>query len=252
MNIALLIALCILLLGLIIGFNVMSQQRQRTEAAKRQEMAKYIALIDSSEELIGNAHNLPYSGTLLACLNQRILDALRTMSELDEKDVNIKSRIASTEAQINDIKQSYQNKESTQFKVPDNDRQAIAMLKLVKRLRTVIKAEHGKGRLTTQAFVAENARLETMQLKINIENVIKRVNDAKVKGQLGTAQQLLKKALDVVSPKSDPYSTQVRQSLKEMYDDISAQLNQGHDSKAQAAEGEGDDYDELFAPKKKW
>ncbi len=252
MNIALLIALCILLLGLIIGFNVMSQQRQRTEAAKRQEMAKYIALIDSSEELIGNAHNLPYSGTLLACLNQRILDALRTMSELDEKDVNIKSRIASTEAQINDIKQSYQNKESTQFKVPDNDRQAIAMLKLVKRLRTVIKAEHGKGRLTTQAFVAENARLETMQLKINIENVIKRVNDAKVKGQLGTAQQLLKKALDVVTPKSDAYSNQVRQSLKEMYDDISAQLNKGHDAKAQSAEGEGDDYDELFAPKKKW
>ncbi len=116
------------------------------------------------------------------------------MYEIDDSDKSIKQRINATQAQIDQIKQSYSNRESTSFKVPDNDRQAISMLKLVKRLRSVVKAEHSKGRLATQAFVAENARLEQMQLKINIENVIKRANDAKNKGQMGTAQQLLKKS----------------------------------------------------------
>lgn len=47
------------------------------------------------------------------------------------------------------------------------------MLKLVKRLRDTVRNEHNKGRLDTQTYVSENARLETIQIRINIENVIK-------------------------------------------------------------------------------
>lgn len=250
MNIALIVGLCVILLGLIVGYNVMSQQRQRVESSKRQEMAKYIAVIDATEELIGNAHNLPYSGPLLVCLNQKILDALKTMNEIDKNDRSLPQRIADVQAQVNQIKQTYQNKESTSFRVPDSDREAISMLKLVKRLRAVIKAEHTKGRLPTQAFVAENARLEQMQMKINIENVLKRVNEAKVKGQLGTAQQLLKKALDVVGAKSDPYCQSVKDNLATMLDEVNAALNKGNLPKPKNEENK--ELDELFAPKKKW
>lgn len=251
MNIALVVGLCVILLGLIVGYNVMTQQRQRVESTKRQEMAKYIAVIDATEELIGNAHNLPYSGALLICLNQKILEALKTMHEIDKSDRSLPQRIIDVQNQVNQIKQSYQNKESTSFRVPDSDREAISMLKLVKRLRAVIKAEHTKGRLQTQTFVNENARLEQMQMKINVENVLKRVNDAKIKGQMGTAQQLLKKALDVVSTKNDPYCQSAKEKLSEMLVEINAALNES--TAAQPIKNkEGDELDELFAPKKKW
>ncbi|OOE77063.1 DNA repair protein [Salinivibrio sp. ML290] len=252
MNIALIAGLCVILLGLIVGYNILAQQRKQIESHKRQEMAKHIAVIDATEELIGNAHNLPYSGTLLVCLNKKILDSLKAMYEIDDSDKSIKQRISATQAQIDQIKQSYSNRESTSFKVPDNDRQAISMLKLVKRLRSVVKAEHSKGRLATQAFVAENARLEKMQLKINIENVIKRANDAKQKGQMGTAQQLLKKAIDVVSPKTDDYSQEMKKHLEQMHSDITHTLNTGHEKLQSEQEEERSDLDELFAPKKKW
>ncbi|MEZ8143115.1 DNA repair protein [Enterovibrio norvegicus FF-33] len=251
MNIALVVGLCVILLGLIVGYNIMAQQRQRVESSKRQEMAKYIAVIDATEELIGNAHNLPYSGTLLVCLNQKILDALKTMHDIDKTDRSLPQRISDVQAQINQIKQTYQNKESTSFRVPDSDREAISMLKLVKRLRAVIKAEHTKGRLPTQAFVSENSRLEQMQMKINIENVLKRVNDAKIKGQMGTAQQLLKKALDVVSSKSDPYCQSAKESLSAMLEEVNTSLSKGHEAN-RPKNDENKELDELFAPKKKW
>ncbi|MDD1781746.1 DNA repair protein [Enterovibrio sp. ZSDZ35] len=251
MNIALIVGLSVILLGLIVGYNIMAQQRQRVESTKRQEMAKYIAVIDATEELIGNAHNLPYSGTLLVCLNQKILDALKTMYDIDKSDRSLPQRINDVQGQVNQIKQAYQNKESTSFRVPDSDREAISMLKLVKRLRAVIKAEHTKGRMPTQAFVSENARLEQMQLKINIENVVKRVNDAKIKGQMGTAQQLLKKALAIVSAKSDAYCQSAKENLTAMLDDVNNTLNQGAEA-AKPKNDENKELDELFAPKKKW
>lgn len=251
MNIALIAGLCIILLGLIVGFNIMAQQRQRIESSNRQELAKYITVIDATEELIGNAHNLPFSGTLLICLNQKIHDTLKIMHEINKSDNSLQQRISSVQSQIQQIKQTYQNKESTSFRVPDSDREAISMLKLVKRLRAVIKAEHTKGRLTTQSFVAENSRLEQMQMKINIENVLKRVNDAKIKGQLGTAQQLLKKALEVVSAKSDPYCQSAKENLAAMLDELNISLSKSHEE-AKPKPEENSELDELFAPKKKW
>ncbi len=229
----------------------MAQQRQRIESSKRQETAKYIAVIDATEELIGNAHSLPYSSTLLVSLNQKILDSLKKIHDIDKSDRSLSQRISDVQEQVNQIKQAYKNKESTSFRVPDSDREAISMLKLVKRLRAVIKAEHTKGRMQTQAFVTENSRLEQMQVKINIENVLKRVNDAKIKGQIGTAQQLLKKALDVVSNKSDSYCVLAKDSLSTMLDEINLTLRKGNDI-AKSKRNESDELDELFAPKKKW
>lgn len=251
MNIALIVGLCVILLGLMVGFNIMAQQKQRIESSKRQEMSKYITVIDATEELIGNANTLPYSGTLLICLNQKILDALKTMFDMDKTDRALPQRIADLQSQIQQIKQNYQNKESTSFRVPESDRDAISMLKLVKRLRAVIKAEHTKGRLNTQAFVGENARLEQMQMKINIENVLKRVNDAKMKNQLGTAQQLVKKALDVVSTKNDAYCKSAQENLTVMLEEINTTLSTNYDEAKPKVE-ENTELDELFAPKKKW
>ncbi|UTV28656.1 DNA repair protein [Photobacterium atrarenae] len=253
MSIPLMIGLISLLLVLVIGYNVIVQYRQRLESAKHQELAKFIATIDATEELIGNAHHLPYSKELLVCLNQRVLHSLESMSETDPSDKSLPPRIRNVRDQIRQLQENYSNADVTPFKVPSTDKQAIGMLQLVKRLKTVIRNEHSKGRFPTQAFVAENARLEGIQLRINIENVIKRANDAKAKRQLGTAKQLLKKGIDVLASKNDNYANQAREKLQGMLLDIDDSQNQSHEQeRQQMIDREQDDLDVLFQPKRKW
>ncbi|EJN6958400.1 TPA: DNA repair protein [Photobacterium damselae] len=253
MSIPLIIGLVALLLALIIGYNVTVQYRQRIQSAKQQELAQYIAVIDATEELIGHAHHIPYSKELLLCLNKRILNALKSMADIDPNDKKLAQRIEDVAQQIESLQNHFSDAEITPFKVPTTDRQAIGMLQLVKRLKTIVKNEHSKGRIATQVFVTENARLEAMQLRINMENVIKRANDARLKQQFGTAQQLLKKAIDVLDARNDNYSNQTRERLQAMLSDISnSQSKNQANERQQMIAKEQDELDVLFQPKRKW
>ena len=102
--------------------------------------------------------------------------------------------------------------------------------------------------------MAENARLETIQIRINIENVIKRSNDAIVRGQPGTALQLLKKGIDALSTKNDNYSNQAREKLQAMHDELEQKRqNKNAEELHQIAQKERrDDMDVIFGEKKKW
>lgn len=253
MSIPLVIGLFALLLILIVGYNVIIQYRQRLESEKQQELAKHIAVIDATEDLIGNAHHLPYSKELLVCLNQRILFALQSMSDTDPTEKSLPARIKNVAEQIKHLQANYSNADVASFKTPSTDKQAIGMLQLVKRLKTVIKNEHSKGRLATQVFVTENARLEGIQLRINIENVVKRANDARLKRQLGTAKQLLKKGIDVLSSKNDNYANKAREKLQVMLSEIDNSQSQNHEQeRQQIIDKEQDELDVLFQPKRKW
>ncbi|MCG3724160.1 DNA repair protein [Vibrio cincinnatiensis] len=254
MNIGLIIALVAILLVLILGYNIMLQYKLKVETTKKQESARYLTIIDATEDLIGNAHHLPFSKDLLVCLNSRILDALQNMLDLDPKNKQLAQRVENMQTQIQHLKEHHQGGESTTFKVPSSDKQAIVMLKLVKRLRDTIRSEHNKGRFDTQAYVTENARLETIQIRINIENVIKRANDAIVRGQPGTALQLLRKGIDVLSTKNDNYSNQAREKLQTMYDEVEARRQSKNASEVQQLEEKerNSDMEALFGEKKKW
>ncbi|MGR5117519.1 DNA repair protein [Vibrio astriarenae] len=254
MNIGLIIALVAVLLVLVLGYNIMLQYKIKVEATKKQESARYVAIIDATEDLIGNAHHIPFSKELLLCLNNRILDCLQSMNELDPKNKNVVQRIGQMKEQIKQISDTYEASESTAFKVPNSDKQAIIMLKLVKRLRDTVRSEHNKGRMDTQTYVVESARLETIQMRINIENVIKRSNDAITRGQPGTAIQLLKKGLDVLSTKNDNYSIQAREKLQIMYDDLEKRRQSRSAEELQQIEErqKENDMEALFGEKKKW
>ncbi|UTZ21385.1 DNA repair protein [Vibrio campbellii] len=254
MNTGLIVILVAVLLVLILGYNIMLQYKVKVETAKRQESARYVTLIDGTEELIGHAHHIPFSKDLLLCLNNRILDALESMCELDPKNKQLVQRIENMKQQITQLKESNQSGESTTFKMPSSDKQAILMLKLVKRLRDTVRNEHNKGRLDTQTYVTENARLETMQIRINIENVIKRANDSIARGQPGTALQLLRKGIDALSTKNDAYSIQAKQKLEDMLGDLDKKRQDKNDAEMQQlADKERDsDMDALFGEKKKW
>ena len=94
MNIGLIIALVAILLVLVLGYNIMLQYKVKVETARKQEGARYLAIIDATEELIGHAHHMPYSKELLVCLNTRILDAVESMFELDPKNKQLEQRLS--------------------------------------------------------------------------------------------------------------------------------------------------------------
>lgn len=254
MNIGLIIALVAVLLVLILGYNIMLQYKMKAETARKQEMSRYVAIIDATEEIIGHAHHIPFSKELLICLNTRIYDSLQSMHELDPKNKQLSQRVDNMKNQIDHLRNNYAGNENAGFKVPGTDRQAIVMLKLVKRLRDTIRSEHNKGRFETEAYVAENARLETIQIRINIENVLKRSSDAIARGQPGTALQLLRKGLDVLNARSDAYSIQAREKLQKMYEDLEAhrQSKSAEHLQQIAKDEHNSDMEALFGEKKKW
>lgn len=253
MSIPLVIGLISLLLILIIGYSVIIQYRQRLESAKQQELAKQVAIIDATEELISNASHLPYSKELLVCLNKRILYALESIAEINTKDRTLKQRIQHVSEQLTYLETHFDQTNVVQFQVPNSDRQAIGMLQLVKRLKSVLKGEHGKGRIATQAYVLENTRLDNMQLRINIENVVKRANDARLKRQFGTAKQLLKKGIDVLSSRNDSYATKALQKLQYMLNEIDNNMSvSSEQERQQLLDKDNDELDVLFQPKRKW
>ncbi|KOO11644.1 DNA repair protein, partial [Vibrio xuii] len=96
-------------------------------------------IIDATEELIGHAHHLPYSKDLLVCLNTRILDALQNMLDLDPKNKHLEQRVDNVKQQITQLEETFKGNDNAAFKVPSSDKQAIMMLKLVKRLRDTIR-----------------------------------------------------------------------------------------------------------------
>jgi hypothetical protein len=250
MNIGLIIALVALLLVLVLGYNIMLQYKLKAETTRRQESAKYVALIDATEELISGASYLPYSKELMLCLHNRILDSIKNMHELDPKNKHLAQRLEAAKTQVQKLNENYESSEATSFKVPTSDKQAIIMLKLVKRLRDTVRTEHNKGRMDTQSYMTENARLETIQIRINIENVVKRAHDSMAKGQPGTAAQLIKKGIDALSSKNDNYSIQAKEKLTEMLNKL--QNNQEDDDKQQTNSERDDDINALFGEKKKW
>ena len=63
-------------------------------------------------------------------------------------------------------------------------------MQLAKKMRAVLRVEHNKGKIDPQGFAQEDRRLELMQLKINIANLVKRAMDAQIQGQYGTCRQL--------------------------------------------------------------
>ncbi len=72
MNIGLIIALVAVLLVLVLGYNIMLQYKVKVESAKKQESTRYIAIIDATEDLIGNAHHMPFSKELLYRINLKM------------------------------------------------------------------------------------------------------------------------------------------------------------------------------------
>lgn len=242
------------LLFLVIAYNVVQQYKQKAEADKRHAVARHKTVADETEEVLLNVNLVPFSKNMVLLLQHRILDAYRVIALL-MPNTQVKQRIADVQTQIKNVQENYSSQDEGHFKTPESDRQAIQMLQLVKKMRALLRLEHNKGKIDPQGFAQEDRRLELMQLKINISNLVKRAMDAQIQGQYGTCRQLYTKGLSVMAGVSDkdPYllarEEDMRQGLMAL--DELQQQNSAQDLQ-NIKDRETDELDVLFQPKKKW
>ena len=192
------------------------------------------------------------SENILRILQRRIHDALVTMVQLSPNSKELKNRLKEAKERLGNPLDATN---SENLVLPDNDKQLISLIQGIKKLRAVLRSEHGKGKVDSQVFVAEDKRLEKLQLRINIESQIKRGISARSANMVGSARQYFEKAYATVSAVaySDDYITGKRQELEGYLEAISTELKASNATALKKkAEQEQDDLDVLFAPKKKW
>jgi len=243
-----------LLLILVVGYNIVQQYKQKVETDRRITMSKQKHIIDEADELLLNANRLPYTKTLVLLLQNRILDALKNILQANPGLTSVRQRIQDVTAQIHYVQENYSGTDETSFRAPDNDRQAIQMLQLVKKIRAVVRIEHNKGKIAPPAFIAEDRRLELLLLKINIANLQQRALDAQIQRQFGTARQLLTKGISTLTSihDKDAWLITREEEMRFRLREMSEQLEEANQKEMEQMKEKKDDLDVLFQPKRKW
>ncbi|GLX85585.1 DNA repair ATPase [Thalassotalea loyana] len=255
--VAIIIGLIFILIIIVVVVNAIQQQKQKQEQEKRAKIAKQKAIVDENEELLANLSNIPASPNLNLILQRRSLNAAREMKNLSPESKATASRVDELEARFNAAKDSAQSggSKDEQFILPDNEKQIIAILQLIKKLRATLKSELNKGMVDPQVFSAEDKRLDSMQLKINIESLVKRGNQTYNNEMVGSARQYYEKAMQTLTdhPIQSEYASQKKAELAEKLSEITSQLKSANaEDRAKKAKEEEDELDMLFQPKKKW
>jgi len=254
--IAIIVGLIVTLIIFVVVISAIQQHKEKLEAEKRVKVAKQKAIIDESEELIINLTNIPSSPNLVKILNRRSLNAIKAMQELMPGVKGIKKKVNdfNTRLEAAEDLAASQNSDDT-FMLPDNEQQILAILQCIKKLRAVLKSEQSKGTLDAQTFTQEDQRLDAMQLKINIESLVKRGSQAQNKEMLGSARQYFEKALQTLANHAikteytNTKNSEISLKLEEITDSL--KVTNASDA-AKKAKNEENELDVLFQPKKKW
>jgi hypothetical protein len=254
MVLTMIIVLVIALVVFAVISNAVQQHKERLASLKRAEFSKLRTMLEDTEEILLNAANVPITPGISQMLLKRIAYTLKAMVELEPGSRDLKSRLAETEKRLSDSTAA-NVAPSDNISLPDNDKQIISMIQGIKKLRTILRAEHARGNIDTQQVVQEDRRLESLQLRINVESQIKRGNQAKSNHMLGSARQCFEKALITLSNAShvDEYVSAKRNEVNSILAEIADELKEGNlRDREKKAEAENNDLDVLFAPKRKW
>ncbi|MDV2858533.1 MULTISPECIES: hypothetical protein [Oceanimonas] len=240
------------LLFLVIVYNMLQQYRQKQAAEKRSILVRQNQIVNETEELLLNAGQLPYSRTLVLTLYQRVRHSLKTMLEADPGNPQLTGRLNNVQQQIQDARDNFPPVQGS-FRRPESDQQALHMLRLVKRLRNVVRQEHNRGKIGSQAFVAEDRRLELVQLKINLSNLLKRVRMSLNNRETAAARQMLEKGKKILAnlPDKDEQLLNIEETIQTWINDMDTRQQQAEQQKEEQ-ENEKSELDVLFEPKRKW
>ena len=239
-----------------IVYNLYSNYKTEKERDRRRKIAKYKEVINDTDELLLNTNHLPYTKTLVMMLQNRILTALNNILECNPSLNSIRTRTADIKKQIEFVNKNYTSGEDNPFMMPTNDRQALQMLKVIKKLRKVLRIEHNRGKIDPNAFLTEDTRLETMQVKINVTSLLNHLQTAHVGRHWGTCKQLINMGIQVIKSVAQPDAwlqgkLEEINAINESVNKEIADINK-HDQQEIVKKEEGDELDQLFMPKKKW
>ncbi len=245
--------LSLVLISIIVS--AFQQHKNKLEADRRTELSKQKGIIDITEAALSAAEQIPISQKLIFIMQRRILAAMKAANQLGDKLTNTNETIKTAEAILKSIDVNAPPPPEDIFKLPEGDKQVIQFIRGIKTLRALLRAEFKKNRLESRVFLAEDKLLERLQLRANVETLIRRGENAIVNDQLGSARQCLEKAIGALAaqPNPDEYINRKKALLEVQLDNIEENLKTTNSQDvAKRKKSEKNDLDELFAHKKKW
>jgi hypothetical protein len=249
------IVLIVALVLVAVIVNAIQQHKNKVEGDRRAELSKQKGIIDNTEGALASAEQIPISQRLVFIMQRRILAAIKAAKQMGDNTTGSNDRIKSAEEVLKTIDVSKAPPSEDNFQLPQGDKQVIQFIRGIKTLRALLRSEFKKNRIESRVFLAEDKLLERLQLRANVDTLIRRGDTAIKNKQLGSARQCLEKAIGALSaqPNQDEFITVKKAELEDQLLNIESNLkNVNSRDVAKKEESERNDLDELFSEKKKW
>lgn len=254
MTYTIIIILIALLIICGIAATAMQQHNERKETEKRDEINKQKSIYDETEESVAGASQMPVSQTLITILRKRSFNCLKSIYE-QTPTPDIKLKMDALAQAIKNTDTNEVPPDQNAFTLPSSDKVIIKYIQAVKKLRATLRSEHNKGQVPPKLFAQEDKALANLQLRVNIETLHKRANDAIGTNMHGSARQYIEKAIKalVAHKPQNEYTAQKRAELVTQLESLEVSIKDQNLQQVLAEKQKGnEDIDELFAPKKKW
>ena len=255
MAFTIIIVLIVTLVLVFIILNAFQQHKMKIENDRKAELSKQKAIFDNTEAALLSAEQIPISKRLIFIMQRRILAAMKVAEQMGSDKAGLSVRIKSTEDNLKTIDINQPTPSEDSFELPQGDRQVIQFIRGIKTLRSLLRSEFKKNRIESRVFLAEDKLLERMQLRANVETLMRRGDIAIKNNQLGSARQCLEKAIGALSsqPNPDEFITQKKAHLEDQLINLQSNLkNVNSRDVAIKEKSERNDIDDLFSDKKKW
>lgn len=240
---------------MVIVMTVMQQQRNRVESEKRTEVSRLTLTIDETEDLLSRVTNIPVTKALMIIMHNRILETQKSIFSINN-DRTLAAQINDRQQLIESIGNSFHSQGLDTFRLPNDDREVLQMVQLIKKLKGLINNEHKRGRINPDVFGNEIKRADLMQIRININSIIGRARGAIDAKQSGSARTYLDKAiktLRAINSEGDGFVNAKLEEAQAMLAKLDqVKIDRDEQAKREQDEKTSTDLDILFQPKKKW
>jgi hypothetical protein len=252
-TVIMMLILGLVLVGVIV--NAVQQHKNKLDFERRADLTKQKNIIDNTEAALLAAEQIPISQKLVFIMQRRILAAMKATKQLGDNISGSQERVKTAEDTLKTIDVNQAPPSEDSFKLPQSDKQVILFIRGIKTLRALLRSEFKKNRIESRVFLAEDKLLERLQLRANVETLIRRGDTAIKNNQLGSARQCLDKAIGALAsqPNQDEFIISRKAQLEEQLSNIEKNLKTVNSRDvAKKEKSEKSEIDELFGVKKKW
>jgi hypothetical protein len=252
-TVIMMLILGLVLVGVIV--NAVQQHKSKLDFERRADLSKQKSIIDNTEAALLAAEQIPISQKLVFIMQRRILAAMKATKQLGDNISGSQERVKTAEDTLKTIDVNQAPPSEDSFKLPQSDKQVILFIRGIKTLRALLRSEFKKNRIESRVFLAEDKLLERLQLRANVETLIRRGDTAIKNNQLGSARQCLEKAIGALAsqPNQDEFIISRKAQLEEQLSNIEKNLKTVNSRDvAKKEKSEKSEIDELFGVKKKW